>query len=73
MCVCIYIYIYINARLKLKKKKNLSIAQPSQEDAKMATQILLIRPTHKKHKTNLITPITTTTTTTKKKNLKAQT
>ena len=70
MCVCIY--IYINARLKLKKKK-LSIAQPSQEDAKMATQVLLIRPTHKKHKTNLITPITTTTTTNQKKNLKVQT
>ena len=32
-------------------------AQPSQEDAKMATQVLLIRPTHKKHK-NPITPIT---------------
>ena len=62
--------IYINTSLKLKKKVITAItkvqAQPSQEDAKMATQVLLIRPTHKKHKTNPITPITTTTTTTKK-------
>ena len=33
----------------------------------MATQVLLIRPTHKKHKTNLITTTTTTTKTKKKK------
>ena len=63
----IYIKIKIkikNTRLKFKKKKKLSTtitkvqAQPSQEDAKMATQVLLIRLTHKKHKTNPITPIT---------------
>ena len=67
----IYIYIYINTRLKFKKKKKISTAitkvqaQSNQQDAKMATQVLLIRPTYKKHKTNPITPSTTTTTTKK--------
>ena len=63
--IYIYIYIYINTGLKLKKKKKLSttitkvqLYKASQEDAKMATQGLLVRPTHKKHKTNSITPIT---------------
>ena len=42
--------------------------QPSQKDAKMATQVLLMRSTHKKHKTNPITPITH-----QKNTLKAQT
>ena len=57
------IYIYINTRLNLKKKKSSTAitkvqARPSQEDDKIATQVLLIRPTHKKkHETNPITPI----------------
>ena len=57
-----YIYIYKH-KIKIKEKK-ISTAitkvqvQPSQKDAKMATQVLLMRPTHKKHKTNPITPIT---------------
>ena len=59
----IYIYIYKH-KIKIKEiKLSTAItkvqAQPSQEDAKMAVQVLLIRPTHKKHKTNPITPITT--------------
>ena len=60
----IYIYIYIyKHKIKIKEKKLSTAitkvqAQPGQEDAKMVTQVLLIRPTHKKHKTNPITPIT---------------
>ena len=70
--MCIYIYIYKH-KIKIKEKiLSTGItkvqAQPNQEDAKMATQVLLIIPTHKKHKTNPITP----TKKKKKKTLKAQ-